>query len=87
MDPCYGSLKLELQTFTWPWIAVPSYAAEEDCVISQDDSISLEDVSSREDVLPNGNERSLPSEGDVAVLNPSGSADAAEEHKEDIGLK
>jgi len=37
--------------------------------------------------LPNANQRSLPSEGDVAVLNPSGSADAAEEHEEDIHLK
>ncbi|KAI2497454.1 hypothetical protein MHU86_17058 [Fragilaria crotonensis] len=50
MDPCYGSLKLELQTFTWPWMPVPSNAAEEDCVTSQDDSVTLEDVSSREDV-------------------------------------
>jgi hypothetical protein len=87
MDPCYGSLKLELQTFTWPWFVVPSNAAEDDCVTSQDDSVTLGDVSSRKDVLPNANQRSLPSEGGVAVLNPSESADAAEEHEEDIHLK
>ncbi|KAI2508001.1 hypothetical protein MHU86_6408 [Fragilaria crotonensis] len=86
MDPCYGSLKLELQTFTWPWIPVPSNATEDDCVTSQDDSVTLEDVSSREDVLPNANERSLPSEEDVADFKPSGSADGPEQQEEDIDL-
>ncbi|KAI2501433.1 hypothetical protein MHU86_13023 [Fragilaria crotonensis] len=79
MDPCYGSLKLELQTFTWPWVPVPSNATE-------DDSVTLEDVSSREDVLPNANERSLPSEEDVADFKPSGSADGPEQQEEDIDL-
>ncbi|KAI2490412.1 hypothetical protein MHU86_24168 [Fragilaria crotonensis] len=86
MDPCYGSLKLELQTFTWPWMPVPSNAAEEDCVTSQDDSVTLEDVSSREDVSRNANERSLPSEEDVADFKPSGSADGPEQQEEDIDL-
>jgi len=86
MDPCYGSLKLELQTFRWPWIPVPSNAAEEDCVTSQDNSVTLEDVSSREDVSPNANERSLPSEEDVADFKPSGSADGPEQKEEDIDL-
>ncbi|KAI2500841.1 hypothetical protein MHU86_13627 [Fragilaria crotonensis] len=65
---------------------VPSNAAEEDCVTSQDDSVTLEDVSSREDVLPNANERSLPSEEDVADFKPSGSADGPEQQEEDIDL-
>ncbi|KAI2513590.1 hypothetical protein MHU86_730 [Fragilaria crotonensis] len=87
INPCYESLKCELKTFTWPTFPIPSNAAEEDCVTSQDGSVTLEDVSSMEDVLPNADERSLPSEEDVAKLKPSGSADAPEEQDEDIVLK
>ena len=82
MDPCYESLKCELQTFTWPEIPILPDAAEEDCVTSQDDSVtSLEDVSPREDVLPNADE---PSEEEVADSKLSASASAPEEEKKGL---
>ncbi|KAI2506482.1 hypothetical protein MHU86_7997 [Fragilaria crotonensis] len=79
MDPLLRKSEVGTSDFHVALVPVPSNATE-------DDSVTLEDVSSREDVLPNANERSLPSEEDVADFKPSGSADGPEQQEEDIDL-